>query len=109
MEHDELIQATCPECRGPLRRVALDHIHEYECLVGHKYSARVLLEAHSETQERALWAAIVALEETRNLVAAVREDLPPEVVEGLDAQAKVKHEQAIVIRRLVEQLEPFHI
>ena len=109
MEHEDIIQATCPECRGPLRKVALDHIHEYECLVGHKYSARVLLEAHSETQERALWAAIVALDEGRNLVRAVREDLPSEVVRGLEAQAETKHEQAAVIRRLVEQLEPFHV
>lgn len=108
MAQKQLIQATCPECRGPLSKSRLNHVHEYECLVGHKYSAEVLLMAHSEAQERALWAAVVALEEATQLVAAVAEDLPPETARRVAEQAKVKHEQAAVVRRLLEQLEPFH-
>ncbi len=78
METKELINATCPECRGPLTEVTHDgQLHEYECLVGHKYTAKALLDAHSETQERALWAAVVALEESTNVVDAVADRLEP--------------------------------
>ena len=71
MAKKQLIQATCPKCRGPLSKTPINHVHEYEYLVGHKYSGEVLLMAHSETQERALWAAVVALEEATQLVTAV--------------------------------------
>ena len=74
MVEKDTIEATCPECRGPLTRARIDHFDEFECLVGHKYSAEMLLNAHSETQERALWAAVVALEEARQLVAATADD-----------------------------------
>jgi two-component system chemotaxis response regulator CheB len=107
MEHKDIIEATCPECRGPLTKIGLDHVHEYECLVGHKYSAQILLKAHSETQERALWAAVVALEEATTLVSAVNGEFSPEIAQNLAEQASVKHRQAEVIRKLLQQLEPF--
>lgn len=109
MEHEELIQATCPECRGPLRRIRLNHVHEYECLVGHKYSAQVLLRSHSETEERALWSAVVALEEAREMVAAVSSDFPPDVARRLASEAEIKYKQAATIRALLEKLEPFQV
>lgn len=108
MAQKQVVQATCPECRGPLMKTRLNHVHEYECLVGHKYSAEVLLMAHSETQERALWAAVVALEEATQLVAAVAEDLSPEIARRVAEQAEVKHQQAVQLRHLLEELEPFH-
>jgi len=72
-EKKELIEATCPECRGPVSEVRYNGLLEFRCLVGHAYSPKSLLEAHSETEERALWAAVVALEETERLVDAVAE------------------------------------
>jgi hypothetical protein len=75
--------------------------------VGHTYSARALLQAHSETEERALWAAVVALEETANIVRMVAAQLPPVVAERLENQAKEKQRQAGEIRKILENLEPF--
>ena len=109
MEDKEIIQATCPECRGPLTKTGHDRLHEYECLVGHKYSPRTLLKAHSETQERALWAAVVALEETTTIAHAVSQDFPAEVAERLSSQAEVKRKQAREIRNVLERLEPFRL
>lgn len=106
-ERNEIINATCPECRGPLTKVGHDHVHEYECLVGHKYSARALLTAHADAEERALWSAVVALEEASNLVRAAEQDFPPEVVQRLMLQAERKQGQAAEVRRILEQLEPF--
>jgi two-component system, chemotaxis family, protein-glutamate methylesterase/glutaminase len=58
-----LINATCPDCRGPLSEVIEDGVREYRCLVEHRYSVEELLHAHSDAEERALWMAILALEE----------------------------------------------
>ena len=101
------IEATCPECRGPLSEIGFDQLHEYCCLVGHRYSARGLLRTHSETQEKSLWAAVVALEEAANLVRAVASEFPQSTASRLEEQAARKMEQAAEIRRILEQLEPF--
>lgn len=108
-ENKELIEGTCPECRGPLSKISHDGIREYHCLVGHIYSARSVLDAHSEAQEKALWAAVVALDESMKLVEAVAPDFPAEVAERLLNQAQVKVQQAHEIRNILERLEPFQI
>jgi hypothetical protein len=110
LNHEELktaIEATCPDCRGPLSVSVYHGLREYSCLVGHRFSARVLLQAHSEAQERSLWAAVVALEEARNLVPEVAGEFPDAVAERLREQAAKKMEQAAAIRRILQELESF--
>jgi two-component system chemotaxis response regulator CheB len=107
MERKEPINATCPECRGPLTAQEHNGIVEFHCLVGHAYSPRALLQAHSETQERTLWSAVVVLEEASNLVAAVSAQVSPQELTRLSEQAEVKKLQAGQIRRLLKDLEPF--
>ncbi|HZY71744.1 MAG TPA: chemotaxis protein CheB, partial [Edaphobacter sp.] len=106
MERKQAINATCPECRGPMSEVVLGDLREYRCLVGHAFSARALLQVHSDTQEKALWSAVVALEEASNLVQAVAGDFPAAVAERLGRQVAKKREQAAEIRRILEHLEP---
>jgi two-component system chemotaxis response regulator CheB len=101
------IEATCPDCRGPLSVSVYGGFREYSCLVGHRYSACVLLQAHSEAQERSLWAAVVALEEASNLVPEVAGEFPDDVAERLREQAARKLEQAVAIRRILQELESF--
>jgi two-component system chemotaxis response regulator CheB len=84
-------------------------LREYRCLVGHKYSARSLLEAHSDAQERALWAAVVALEESTNLVQMLRPGLPGHLAMRLEGQAERKRRQAVEIRGVLERLEAFQV
>jgi len=107
MTTHHLIEATCPECRGPLTEVRDDGIVEYTCLVGHRYSPTALLHAHAETQERVLWSAVVALEEAQNLVAAVAPQLPPPVRSSLKSEAEEKRRQAGTIREILGHLTPF--
>jgi two-component system, chemotaxis family, protein-glutamate methylesterase/glutaminase len=102
-----LINATCPECRGPLTEVRNGDVVEYECLVGHRYGPEALLHAHVETEERALWSAIVALEEAQNLVSAVSPHLPAPVRPTLEDQANKKNQQAAQVRDVVQKLSPF--
>lgn len=111
METTRLINGTCPECRGPLSETVnsegSSEIREYKCLVGHAYTARALLEAHCDAQERALWSAVVALEEAVNLVESLIDGFPPESSERLRQQAQRKHNQAKDVRAVLDHLEPF--
>jgi two-component system chemotaxis response regulator CheB len=69
-----LTNLTCPECRGPISEYKKGPVTEFACRVGHSYSPQTFLASHAETRERALWAAVVALEEgaevARELAAA---------------------------------------
>jgi hypothetical protein len=103
----ESIEATCPECRGPLSLVRADGLLEIRCLVGHLYSVKGVLRAHSDAQEKALWAAVVALREAENLVESVAGDLPTADLEELRAQVQKKFRQAAVVQQVIEELEPF--
>lgn len=106
METRTLIEGTCPECRGPLTEVEDGEIVEFRCLVGHRYSPEVLLQSHYETEERALWAAVVSLEEAAKLVQAVVPHLAKRGA-NLGNIAEEKLAQAKVIRNLIEQLKPY--
>lgn len=111
METKRSMEATCPECRGPLSEIKHlvngEEIVEYTCLVEHKYSARALLNTHSGAQEKALWAAVVALEEAAVLVNEVKRHFPAEVAERLQRQAEDKLKQAAKVRAILERLEAF--
>ena len=109
METKLLIEATCPDCRGPLSEVRNGDLREFRCTVGHAFSPVALLEAHSEAQERALWMAAVALEEATALIHAVKPEFDPSVWDGLKAQADHKLEQAREIHKILEALEPFKL
>jgi hypothetical protein len=100
------ITATCPECRGPLSEVTEDGVREYRCLVEHRYSDVGLLHAHSETQERVLWAAVLVLEEAAVLARETAAHLP-DASESLLRQADEKQQQANAVRAVVETLKPF--
>jgi len=75
--------------------------------VGHTYSPFSLLQSHYEAQERALWSAVVALEEAMQLVDAVEPHCSPASVERLRRQAQTKFQQAKEVRGVLEHLEPF--
>lgn len=62
MKNFEPTQLTCPNCRGPIS-ASQSGVKEYRCRVGHRYSPQSYLAEQQETQERTLWAAVLALEE----------------------------------------------
>jgi hypothetical protein len=107
METKQSIEATCPECRGPMSEIQNDDLREYSCLVGHTFSPRGMLLAHSLAQEKALWAAVAALEESINLVRFVAPQVPEHVGKHLERQAEEKLLQALEIRKILERLESF--
>jgi two-component system chemotaxis response regulator CheB len=54
---------SCPECNGTLWEVEQDGILRHRCRVGHVYSPDSMLAAQTDSVDRALWAALRALEE----------------------------------------------
>jgi two-component system chemotaxis response regulator CheB len=101
-----LIDATCPDCRGPLSEVVDNGVREYRCLVAHRFSDTGLLRAHSEAQERALWAAVLALEEAAVIARETAAHLPLAAPTLLE-QAGEKQRQADIVRRVLLELRPF--
>jgi hypothetical protein len=107
MREDHPLLATCPDCRGPLAEVLEDDVRDYRCLVEHRFSDLGLLRAHSETQERVLWAAVVALEEAAVIARTVAARRPASAA-VLGEQADEKIRQAALIRAVLDNLKPFH-
>lgn len=109
MDAKRLIEATCPQCNGPLSEVVENGVLEYRCLVEHRFSPISLLAAHSDKQERALWAAVLALEEADELARVLSLRLP-DAASTLRAQGEEKkRRQAVQIRDVLEELKPFTV
>jgi two-component system chemotaxis response regulator CheB len=56
-------QFICPECSGSLRETEENGLLQFDCHVGHGYSAQTMLEAQSQDVEAAMWTALRALED----------------------------------------------
>ena len=88
------VDITCPDCRGPLKQYRFGPIAEFRCLVGHAHSALSLANAHQEAQERALWAALVALEEGALLSKQLADSINSQAYRR-DAAEKSKHVEVL--------------
>lgn len=94
----QLLEMACPECGGPIWQERQGSIVEFRCMVGHAYSPLAIASEHKEAVERALWGALVTLEQA----AVLDEKLAPEVGEEAAQDAKKKREWAETIRGLLD-------
>jgi two-component system, chemotaxis family, protein-glutamate methylesterase/glutaminase len=97
---------TCPECGGPLRQEDTSVPVRFECRIGHGWSPESLLVAQAAGIERALWAAVLRLEERSRLhqvLAQTAEDQGyPISAAGFRASALSARSSARKIRVLLE-------
>ena len=107
-ETSQVLNATCPDCRGPLTQIKNGNLTEYRCLVGHRFSALSALNQHCDAEEKALWAAVVALEETEALVDSMAGFLEPGLAERLRNQAQDKKRLGEEVRGIIQRLQRFH-
>jgi len=91
---------TCPDCKGTLWELQDGQLLRYRCRVGHAYSVESIIEAESDSVERALWEAVKTLEESAQLsrriaqkTGILREELTQKAVE--------REQHARVIRELL--------
>jgi two-component system chemotaxis response regulator CheB len=54
---------SCPDCHGTLWEIEEANTLRFRCRVGHGYSEGAMIKAHADSVERALYAALRALEE----------------------------------------------
>jgi two-component system chemotaxis response regulator CheB len=102
----ERVEIVCPLCDGALTVSQLDGLEVFRCHVGHAFSLdRLGTEQHAAT-ERALWAAVRALEDSAAsyLRLASRGDQPSR--ERFQASAEQQAANAEVIRRILLEQPP---
>ncbi len=93
----------CPECHGVLWEVKDGKLVRYRCRVGHAYSADSLKGELDQSAERAMWAAMRALEEkaamTQRLLSSMKG--PKSYLQRLQEQAEADENNAHVIRDMI--------
>lgn len=105
----QVVDLTCPECRGTIWEVPNGTMVQYRCRVGHSFSPRSMLAEHTAAQEKALWAAVVALEEGAVLASKLAQQLEPHLREPLLYECRQKQHQAATIRRLIQEQPVFSL
>lgn len=103
----ELTDLTCPDCRGTIWTIKKGKFCEYRCRIGHSFSPRSMLAQHFMAQEKALWSAIVSLEEGASLSRQLMDQMEPELRESLQAEAEERLQQAGKLRSLLLHRKTF--
>ena len=60
-------ELVCPMCAGVLTEAEFRGFHQFRCHVGHAFTLDTLVREQGEAMERAMWAAVRALEESAAL------------------------------------------
>lgn len=81
-------------------------IAEYRCRVGHAHSALSMIGPYREAQERALWAALVALEEGAELSRGLANSSG---AEAYIREAEDKAEHARTLKALIMGIQDFNL
>jgi two-component system, chemotaxis family, protein-glutamate methylesterase/glutaminase len=104
-----LTDLTCPECRGTIWEVPRGNGSEFRCRVGHTYSPKTMLAEHYSTQEKALYSAIVALEEGASLANRLADRLVPELRDRFIEEARDRRAEADALRKLLAERRTFTV
>jgi two-component system chemotaxis response regulator CheB len=104
---------TCPECHGSLWEHDEEGILRFRCRVGHIYSSDSMLAAHTDSVDRALWAALRALEEraalTQTMAQRARERKHTRVAGAFEERSKAAAEQAELLKVLLSDRSATHV
>jgi two-component system chemotaxis response regulator CheB len=105
----KLTDLTCPDCRGTIWEVPYGNRSEFRCRVGHTFSARTMLAEHLATQERALYGAIVALEEGASLANRLAPHFDTATAVKLREEAQERESQAKAVLRILTERRAFSL
>ena len=98
---------SCPECNGVLEEVEEGELVRFRCRVGHIYSPESLHADQNVAVEKALWAAIRALEEhaefSARLASRSLSKKRPSLATRFSDKAEASREDATVLRELLER------
>jgi two-component system chemotaxis response regulator CheB len=109
----QLTDLTCPDCRGTIWEVTRENGDangkEYRCRVGHTFSPKGMLSEHFAVQEKALYSAIVALEEGASLTARLAQQFESPLSERLREEARQREMQAETLRQVLKERMSFSL
>lgn len=95
----------CPDCGGALWEISEGSVLTFRCRVGHAYGAETLAAKQSDALEEALWVALRAIEESRDLSLKVAQRSENRgntlVAERFRSQAEKSESNAQVIRSIL--------
>lgn len=101
---------TCPDCGGALWELRDGDLIRFQCHVGHGFSVDSLVTAQADGLERALWAALRALEESaalrRRMAERAREAGMSAIADSYAAHAQDSESRAGDIRRVLVSTSP---
>lgn len=105
----QLTDLTCPDCRGTIWEVLRGKGKEFRCRVGHTFSPKTMLSEHSATQEKALYGAVVALEEGASLATRLADEFEVPLGDRLRAEARERQLQAETILNILRERSSFSL
>ncbi|MBV8709032.1 MAG: chemotaxis protein CheB [Acidobacteriaceae bacterium] len=105
----QLTDLTCPDCKGTIWEVARGNGKEYRCRVGHTFSPKSMLSEHFAVQERAIYSAIVSLEEGASLAERIAWQFEAPVSERLREEARQRQMQAETLRQVLKERMSFSL
>ncbi|HEX5044314.1 MAG TPA: chemotaxis protein CheB [Candidatus Polarisedimenticolaceae bacterium] len=105
LEGDELgvsAEVVCPLCQGKMTETKIGRFGLLRCHVGHAFTEKAVLLQQAESLERALWAAVRALDESASLARRVGASAGGGWRERLLEKEEAQTRQAHVLRRMLE-------
>lgn len=94
-------EVVCPLCQGVLTEAEPGVFEHFRCHVGHAFSVESLVREQSESMERALWAAVRALEESAALSRRLSARDTGDLRRRFDEKAKTQSEHAELLRQIL--------
>ncbi len=96
---------TCPECHGTLWQNEEGGLLQFRCRVGHVFSGESMMDAHAQSLDRALWAALRTLEEhaelSQRLAERARLHKHSHAARRFGERARASKENASVLREML--------
>ena len=96
-----LAPLVCPSCHGEMTEVEVNGFQRFRCHTGHAFSLASADAEQAEEVERALWAAIRALDESAALTRRLSIRGMPELRRRFADRSEVAAQQSALLRRLV--------
>ena len=91
----------CPSCQGVLTEVEVGSFSTFRCHVGHVFSLAAVVAGQAESLERALWAAVRALEESASLTQRLAQRSSGHLRVRFEEKEQYQRQQAETIKHLL--------
>lgn len=94
-------ELVCPICHGTMTETNVGNFQSFRCHVGHSFSAEAVSQEQAESVERALWAAVRALDESAELSGRLAVGKQGELRRRFAEREESQHQHAELIRRIL--------